>query len=195
LNATQQKNLPMRLSKYHRRWLYTVCGALVASGVGWLIAHYLPAEPGPFGEVEHPSEPWWLRLHGAAMMGFLVVLGTILPGHVRQAWTLRKMNAASVKRNVTTGILMLSLVGGLAVTGYLLYYCGSEELRPYLSTCHWVTGLAATFGFYQHHRSRARRNSVRTVVPRFEPPVLQPPHNGVGHLEPASHTEPASTSP
>lgn len=166
----------MRLSKNHRRWIYAVCGTLVASGVGWLIAHYLPAEPGPFGEVEHPSEPWWLRLHGAAMMGFLVVLGTILPGHVRQAWSLRKVNGAAVKRNVTTGILMLSLVGGLGVTGYLLYYSGSEELRPYLSTVHWVTGLTATFGFYQHLRSRARKQSTaRAVAPRFEPPILEPP--------------------
>jgi len=118
----------MRLSKYHRLWIYAVGGTLVASGTGWLIAHYLLIEPGPFAEAQHPSEPWWLRLHGAAMMVFLVVLGTILPGHVRQAWSLRKINAASVKRNVTTGILMLSLVTGLGVTGYALYYCGSEEL-------------------------------------------------------------------
>jgi hypothetical protein len=181
----------MRLSKYHRRWIYSVCGTLVVSGMGWLIAHYLLVEPGAFGEAQHPSEPWWLRLHGAAMMAFLVVLGTILPGHVRQAWSLRKINAAAVKRNVATGIVMLSLVAGLGVTGYALYYCGTEELRPYLSACHWVTGLAATIGFYQHHRSRVRRQSVRAVAERVEPV-----HTSGGHREPAAAAEPASwTSP
>jgi len=186
----------MQLSRFHRIWIYAVCGTLVASGTGWLIAHYLLVEPGPFGETQHPSEPWWLRLHGAAMMGFLVVLGTILPGHVRQAWQLRKIKAASVKRNVTTGILMLSLVMLLGMTGYALYYCGSEELRPYLSTGHWVTGLAATVGFYQHHRSRARRQSIRTAAQRFEPKVVESTHACASHRDSVSGTEPASwTSP
>jgi hypothetical protein len=149
---------PMRLSRNHRRWIYAVGGTLVGSGTAWLIAHYLLGGANPFDE-HHPSEPWWLRLHGAAAMAFLVVLGTILPGHVRRAWSSRKSCTQQVHRNIVTGIVMLSLVAGLVLTGYALYYSGSEQLRPYISSCHWVTGLAAAAGFYQHRRSRLRRGN------------------------------------
>ena len=61
LNTTHQGTLPMRLSRRHRLYLYVIGGSLVASGVAWLIAHYLLAAPSEFGETHHPSEPWWLR--------------------------------------------------------------------------------------------------------------------------------------
>jgi hypothetical protein len=126
-----------------------------------LIAHYLLSSASPFDDAHHPSEPWWLRLHGAAAMAFLVVLGTILPGHAKRAWALRRNCTQQVRRNIITGILMLSLVATLVLTGYALYYSGSEELRPYISTCHWAAGLAAAAGFYQHRRSRLQRHSQR----------------------------------
>lgn len=157
----------MRLSRRHRLYLYVIGGSLVGSGVAWLIAHYLLAAPSEFGETHHPSEPWWLRIHGAAVMGFLVLLGTILPGHVTRAWSLRKNRAQTVRKNVITGTLMLSLVAALALTGYALYYCGDEDLRPYISTGHWLVGLIAAVSFYQH-RSGVRRARSRTSLARSE---------------------------
>jgi hypothetical protein len=168
----------MRLSRHHRQWIYIVGGSLVGSGVAWLIAHYLLVGASAFGETHHPSEPWWLRLHGAAVMAFLVVLGTILPGHVTRAWSIRKNGVQSVRRNVITGILMLSLVAALALTGYALYYSGSEELRPYISTGHWVLGLAAAAGFYQHRRGRLKRGTQRGPAKQAERPRAQEPSPG-----------------
>jgi hypothetical protein len=170
LNRTHQDTPPMRLSRHHRQWIYAVGGSLVGSGVAWLIVHYLLVGASAFGETHHPSEPWWLRLHGAAVMVFLVVLGTILPGHVTRAWSLRKNCPQSVRRNIVTGILMLSLVAALALTGYALYYSGSEELRPYISTGHWVIGLVAAAGFYQHRRGRLRRGNQRGPAKQAERP-------------------------
>ena len=70
---------------------------------------------------------------------------------------------------------MLSLCVGLALTGYALYYSGSEELRPYISTSHWVMGLAAAVGFYQHRRGTLRRVSKRGPAKHAEQPRLQEP--------------------
>jgi hypothetical protein len=176
LNRTHQDTPPMRLSRLHRQWIYAVGGSLVGSGVGWLIAHYLLVGASSFGETHHPSEPWWLRLHGAAVMAFLVVLGTILPGHVTRAWSLRKNGIQSVRRNVVTGIWMLSLVAALSLTGYALYYSGSEELRPYISTGHWVLGLAAAAGFYQHRRGRLQRRSQPGPAKQAKNPALLIPN-------------------
>jgi hypothetical protein len=168
LNTIHQGSLPMRLSRRHRLYLYVIGGSLAASGIAWLIAHYLLSNPSEFGETHHPSEPWWLRLHGAAVMAFLVLLGTILPGHVTRAWSLRRNRALPVRKNVVTGTLMLSLVTALALTGYGLYYCGDEELRPYISTGHWLVGLTAAASFYQHHRSGLRRARSRDSLKRIE---------------------------
>lgn len=188
MKTTDPEALPLRLSQRHRLFIYAIGGSLVASGVGWLIAHYFLSEPNELGETHHPSEPVWLRIHGAALFCFLVLLGTILPGHVTRAWSMRRIRTASVRRNVITGIVMLSLVGILALTGYGLYYSGSEELRPYISATHWMTGLAAAVGFYQHHKIRSRRVRVpHTTARPIEPLLAEQASSGAGFLEQNPH--------
>jgi len=132
----------MRLSRHHRQWIYAVGGGLVGSGVGWLIAHYLLVGASAFGETHHPSEPWWLRLHGASMIGFLVVFGALLPGHVARGWRRR--------RNRRSGIFMVATTVVLGLSGYGLYYLGDEATRPWISAVHWVIGLAAGAGLVLH---------------------------------------------
>jgi len=107
--------------------------ALLISGALWLVFHYFVTIGGEFGERRHPLEAWWLRLHGAAAMAFLIALGTLLPIHVRRAWQLG--------RNNLTGVAVLSVVAALVITGYGLYYAGGENLRVWISVVHWVIGL------------------------------------------------------
>jgi cation transport ATPase len=138
---------PAQLSARHRRWLYVVAGALLLSGLGWITAHYVLAGNSlvagfESGGVPHPSEPWWLRLHGAAMIGFLVLFGALLPGHVARGWRRRP--------NRHSGVFMLAVVAVLGSSGYGLYYVGDEATRPWISAVHWVTGLAAGAGLALH---------------------------------------------
>jgi hypothetical protein len=102
-----------------------------------------------FGEAHAAFEPWWLRLHGAAAMAGLVVLGTLLPGHIARAWRART--------NHRSGLLMLGLAAILVVTGYGLYYVGDEDTRPWISMVHWLFGIAAGAGFVLHVRLGKRR--------------------------------------
>ena len=138
---------PPIMSSRHERWLYVVATALLLSGVGWLTSHFFLAGSSlvaafKFDGVPHPSEPWWLRLHGAAMMGFLVVFGALLPGHVVHGLRRRK--------NKRSGIFMLTVVIALALTGYALYYLGDEATRPWISALHWLIGLGAAVGLVLH---------------------------------------------
>jgi len=99
-----------------------------------LIAHYLLTMSGTVGDMlPHPSEPWWLKVHGAAAMGFLIALGSLLPGHISHAWQAR--------RNHRSGVSTLTLISILVLTGYGLYYAGGEESRPWISLVHWLMGL------------------------------------------------------
>lgn len=133
---------PMRLSPRHRRWIYSTGALLWASGVAWLISHYLVPSSAEFAGAPRPSEAWWLRLHGAAMIGFLITFGALLPLHVLHGWRQR--------RNRASGVTMLAIVGALALSGYGLYYAGDERLRAWISATHWVIGLAASAALLLH---------------------------------------------
>ena len=147
----------VRLSLRHEMWIYVIGGLLLVSGVGWLVVHYLLASVGQFGEVHHASEHWWLRLHGAAASGFLMVCGTLLPVHV--------VPALHWGKNRSTGVLMLAVVALLVVTSYGLYYVVGDSWRSWISAIHWATGLGAIAGLGTHvwmgkrHRSHHRRAS------------------------------------
>ena len=133
---------PPQLSPRQRRWTCLPAVVLWASGIAWLISRYGLRAPGELGELPAPSEAWWLRVHGAAMIGFLVAFGALLPVHVLQGWR--------QQRNRFSGALMLGIVGVLALTGYGLYYVASESLRGRISLLHWVLGLAAGGALIAH---------------------------------------------
>jgi len=143
----------MRLSHGHLRWVYATGIALFASGGLWLLFHYFVQVPGELGERPHALEAWWLRVHGAAAMLMLAVLGSLLPIHVRRGWHQRK--------NLVAGICLSALALLLIISGYALYYFGSEETRPWISVFHWVLGLGAPLLLVWHIVSGRRAQSAK----------------------------------
>jgi hypothetical protein len=124
----------IRLGPWHQGAVYGATAVLVVSGVVWLVAHYFLSVPGEYGPQLHPLEPWMLKVHGAAAMAGLIVYGSLLPVHVRRAW--------SIRRNIVLGIGLVTVMLLLTVTGYLLYYAGDEDTRPVIGAVHWILGLA-----------------------------------------------------
>jgi len=145
------------LSRRHRSWLYLCSVLLFASGAGWLMAHYglrsaeLVAQDAP-----HPSEVWFMRLHGAALLGFLIAFGALLPEHVLHGWRHRL--------NRISGVSMIGLVVALTLTGYALYYAGGDAMRRWASVIHWSIGLASAAILIWHIlRGRALRRESRRL--------------------------------
>lgn len=124
----------IRLGPWHQGTVYGVTAVLAVSGIIWLVAHYFLSLDGEYGPQIHPLEPWMLKVHGAAAMAGLIVYGSLLPVHVRRAW--------SIRRNIALGIGLVAVMLLLAVTGNLLYYAGGEDTRPIISAAHWILGLA-----------------------------------------------------
>lgn len=137
-------SMPIRFATAHRRALHSVFTLLWLSGALWLAFHYFLRVPGEFGAAAHPLEIWWLRLHG--LMGFaaLVVLGSVLPVHMRRAW--------HFKKNRASGLAMNSIFVWLAATGYALYYFASEANAAWLPHLHWIVGLALPLMLILHIR-------------------------------------------
>jgi hypothetical protein len=132
----------VRLTSGHRQWVYWTAAALFATGALWLAFHYLLQAEGEFGPAPHPLEHWWLRLHGAAAMLALLTVGSLLPIHMRRGWHQR--------RNLPLGIALSSVVFLLTLSGYALYYFGSEQSRPWISAFHWGIGIASPLVLVWH---------------------------------------------
>jgi hypothetical protein len=100
---------------------------------------YFANAPDEFGST---SKSLAMKIHGAAAMAILVLIGTLLIGHVKFAWR--------AGRNRTNGAFFFSAFGILILTGYGLYYAGGEKLRAWTSWIHIVVGLALPILLFAH---------------------------------------------
>ena len=112
-----------------RALVYAVLLALVATGLLWKV----DLEPALL-----------MKIHGAAAMAAMVLFGALLARHVPCGWKKR------ANRISGTGVLVALL--WLVVSGYALYYSGSEALRSFASQTHFWVGvaLAVVFCVHQH---------------------------------------------
>jgi succinate dehydrogenase/fumarate reductase cytochrome b subunit len=122
----------MRLPASTRYSLYGLTALLLGSGIVWLVVHYLEAISDP-----HTWEATSMRIHGAAAMALLVIVGIAIALHVTRAWQEGK--------NRTSGLFLGAVLIVLVLTGYLLYYAGGEAARAAASAIHWILGLGLPF--------------------------------------------------
>src|SRR6266511_3904096 len=120
----------IRLKSLQRYSLYAVLVLLFLSGAAWAYWNYLRL-PGDF---EATAKAWAMKIHGAAAMAILMLIGMLLSAHVKFAWCAR--------RNRANGSVFLSAFAVLTITGYGLYYAGGERLRGWTSWIHLAVGLA-----------------------------------------------------
>jgi len=160
MSANHPLRLGVQLPQAQRRIAYATFAAVGLSGVAWFVLHDM--FPGDRSAVLHAL----LVTHGVAAAVALVVVGSLLPVHLRLAWRTR--------RNRTSGLGSLTIVGGLALTGLLLYY-GSEEGRDVARWSHIVAGLAVLTALPLHVWLGRRTVLSRSGSPRKERVVDEPP--------------------
>jgi hypothetical protein len=129
----------VRLEPFHRRLLYISFGILWGSGVCWSLIQWFK-EP-ELRATRTVLQVFAMKIHGAAMLVFLAMLGTLFT-HVRRGWTLRA-NRLSGCINIAINVL-------LTATGWLLYYVADDKSRDWASLAHWSTGLFALPLLYVH---------------------------------------------
>lgn len=147
---------PIRLKRSQRWFLYAVLALLFLTGAAWAYWNYLV--PSTTGDFEMSAKAWAMKIHGAAAMAILVLVGMLLTGHVRFAWR--------VRRNRGNGSLFLGAFGILTITGYGLYYAGGENLRAWSSWIHLAIGLALPLLLVLHIRLGKRTRPPAEVRER-----------------------------
>jgi hypothetical protein len=138
------KRRGLQLSRRHRATLFAVSAVLLITGALWARLHQLD-ENAPASEGLRRVNRWLMEMHGLTAVGFVLLLGTLLPGHVRRAWRARK--------NRGNGAFFLTAVASLTISGYALYYLGDENWRRAASWFHLWLGVAAPLLLFWHIRS------------------------------------------
>ena len=119
-----------------QRWVNYMSLVLVAlSGVLWYLMHDLLQ----WGWMV--TERRLLITHGVAAAISLIVVGGLLPLHIRLAWRTR--------RNLVSGLVTLLLMALLGVSGLLLYYSG-EDWREGVRWLHLGVGLIGVLAMPAH---------------------------------------------
>ena len=126
------KRRGLQLSRRHQLTFYTASLLLFISGATWAWANHLD-ETAQASDTLRELKPWLLKIHGFSAMAFVLLLGTLLAGHVRRAWHARK--------NRGNGAFFLIAVSLLTLSGYALYYVCNEAWRNAASQFHLWLGL------------------------------------------------------
>jgi hypothetical protein len=123
----------LRLSPAFRNALYATFAILFLTGGVWLIADGLKDSAN--GEFWQQIAATLLMTHGGSAMVTLMMLGALVPLHMRYGWRARK--------NLSTGIAMATVGAILIVTAFGLYYFGAEGARAIAGDVHTWLGVAS----------------------------------------------------
>lgn len=129
------KGTGIRLHPYHYWLALVVMASLAISGLLWSTLHDL------LHWEDVPMVRKLLVAHGGFGFASLVLLGAMLPQHVRFAWVAR--------RNMATGITAILVFLLLIVTAFGLYY-GPEEWNAFTKQAHLIIGIAAVAAIPVH---------------------------------------------
>ncbi|HXJ84482.1 MAG TPA: hypothetical protein VMS64_38065 [Candidatus Methylomirabilis sp.] len=159
----------MRLEPRVRASLYAVTALMFVTGGIWWILDWRDALA--VGSAWRQVGSYLLMAHGGAAMLALLLLGAMIPLHLRPAWPSGNSRV--------TGILMIAVNAALIVTAFGLYYIGHDALRRWTGTIHASIGFGMP-ALLAVHVWRGRRRRVE----RSEP--WRSHHEGLAHVRPTS---------
>lgn len=142
---SHQPRWTFRISRQRLWALYAAFTLLLLTGLTWLLVRFLAAEP----ETLAPWQAWSMKLHGAAALIVIFLLGMIWSAHIRHAWIRR--------HNRLAGGLFGAVIVLLVASGYGLYYFNGEGLRSLTEWLHWLCGVAIG-GLFWVHLAAGRRS-------------------------------------
>jgi hypothetical protein len=154
-----ERNIPLprvpKLSRVRRLAVYGIAFAVWLTGAVWVLLHYFFMRQGPFGPSPHPVEFWSLVSHGAAAFASLWLFGLLWGIHIPIGWR--------SSRRRWSGGAMFAVAAWLILSGYMLYYVGSEQWMSAVAVLHWAFGLAAPALFLLHRFARERRTAAQRL--------------------------------
>jgi len=143
------------LTRFERWSVWTSAIATGLTGLGFFWARYLVESSDPWALVNHPLEPWLLKIHILVAPVFVFAVGLITIRHVLMHIRAR------IRRGRLSGLAMVWLMIPMVGSGYLIQVVSTEGWLTGLAIAHIVTGAIFLLAIAAH---RVRISSSQSRV-------------------------------
>ncbi len=135
----------MRIRRRFKFILYSTLYGLYLTGLAdWILQNWFKINLG-FGVAPRPSAIWFLRTHAIFGLTFLMIFGYLIRTHIQPGLRTR--------RQIVSGLLVLSPIVFLILTVPFLYYAGDESFKQIVAAVHTYVGLVLFLPFLLHSRA------------------------------------------
>ena len=132
------------MSRFEKWSLWASTLAVSLTGFGFTWTRYFAATDDPWAVVNHPLEPWLLKLHVISAPLFVFAVGLVTTRHILPH--LRSGTPAGRR----TGLVMVWTIVPMVATGYLLQVLTVPDWLLPLAVGHIVVGVVFLVGFLLH---------------------------------------------
>ncbi len=141
------------MTRFERWSVWTTSAATIASGAVYLWMKYFMVSDEPYAVINHPLQPWVLKIHILVSPLLVFALGLIALKHV--AAHLRR----KVKGGRRSGLLLAASAGPMVVSGYLIQVLTNEQWLRIAALTHILTGTLFALGAAAHWAAMLRRKN------------------------------------
>ncbi len=139
------------MSRFEKLSVWITSIAVALSGFGYTWTKYFVENPDPFTAINHPLEPWFLKVHVVSAPLFVFAIGLLAGRHI---WTHIKNRVQFGRR---TGFTIVGVIVPMVLTGYLIQVITPLSLLAALAVSHIGLGVLFTVGMVLHQLTVGRR--------------------------------------
>lgn len=141
------------MTRFERWSVWSSAIATGLTGLGFFWAKYLVESSEPWAVVNHPLEPWFLKIHILVAPVFVFAVGLITTRHI-----LMHMRAR-IRTGRSSGLAMVWLMVPMVGSGYLIQVVSTEGWLTGLAIVHMVTGTVFLLAIAAHRVRLSSRQS------------------------------------
>ena len=161
------------MNRFQKILLWVTSGLTGVTGAVYFVMDRMMEPVGPWAVVNHPLQPWVLKLHIIVAPALIFSIGLIATEHI---W---KHYRGRVRRARRTGLATMWMIAPMVVTGYLIQAITQQPLLSTIAWAHIVTGVIylLVIGLHQWALRLARANGA-VAYPRTDAQTTPSPANG-----------------
>lgn len=159
------------MTRFQRWLLYVSTAVATVSGVVYFVMKRFMTPADPWAVINHPLEPWMLKLHILSAPVMLFAVGLITAQHI---WRSLK---SSLPTGRVTGVTAALVFGPLVISGYLIQTVSTPLWLDILGWTHLALGLVCAAAVFGHrvavHGRRRKRKHGRGDLPVLRVPSAE----------------------
>lgn len=132
------------MNRFQKILLWVTSGLTGATGAVYFVMDRMMEPVGPWAVVNHPFQPWVLKLHIIIAPALIFSIGLIATEHI---W---KHYRGRIRRARRTGLATMWMIAPMVVTGYLIQSITQQTLLSTIAWAHIATGVIYLLGIGLH---------------------------------------------